>query len=123
MTLLCSSAASRCRNAEILPPAGADDRGGQGVLHGAGVEDAHDVAGPGRRERGEERPVQPILAVELDDLRTKSRNSRCARVTRGADGKIRFFACKIRTTDDPMTIEARLSYLYYHYDVCTRKCM
>merc|ERR1719181_290367 len=44
------------------------NRGGQGVLHGAGVQDAHDVAGEWRRKRGEERPVQPVLTVQLDDL-------------------------------------------------------
>merc|ERR1719181_2193922 len=44
------------------------NRGGQGVLHGAGVQDAHNVAGEGRRKRGEERPVQPVLTVQLDDL-------------------------------------------------------
>ena len=76
---------AQLRDADILSPARADDRGGQGVLHGAGVEDAHDVAGPRHSELGEERPVKPILAVQLDDLRTKSRDSWCASVTRGAD--------------------------------------
>ena len=81
LRLLRSSATSGCRNRQ----ARADNRGGQGVLHGAGVQDAHNVAGEGRRKRGEERPVQPVLTVQLDDLRTHPRKSRHAGVIRGAD--------------------------------------
>ena len=80
--LLRSSAASGRQNRQ----ARADNRSGEGVLHGAGVEDAHDVAGEWRRKRGEERPVQPVLAVQLDDLRKHPRKSRYASVTSGADG-------------------------------------
>ena len=76
------------------PPARADNRGGQRELHGAGVGDFHDVARPGRRERAEERPVQPVLTVKLDDLRKKPRNSRCARGTRRTDGKIHFLVAR-----------------------------
>ena len=75
----------RCGMPKSNPPARADDRGGQRVLHRAGVEDADDVAGPGRRERAEERPVHPILTVQLDDLRTHPRKSRYPSVIRGAD--------------------------------------
>ena len=82
LRLLRSSAASGHQNRQ----ARADNRGGQGVLHGAGVQDAHNVAGEGRRKRGEERPVQPVLAVQLDDLRKHPRKSRYASVTSGADG-------------------------------------
>ena len=71
LRLLRSSAASGRRNRQ----ARADNRGGQGVLHGAGVEDAHNVAGEGRRKRGEERPVQPVLTVQLDDLCKHPRKS------------------------------------------------
>ena len=66
---------AQLRDAEIIKR-WADNRGGQGVLHGAGVQDAHNVAGEGRRKRGEERPVQPVLTVQLDDLRTHPRKSR-----------------------------------------------
>ena len=76
---------AQLRDAEIVKR-WADNRGGQGVLHGAGVQDAHNVAGEGRRKRGEERPVQPVLAVQLDDLRKHPRKSRYASVTSGADG-------------------------------------
>ena len=79
--LLSSSPDSGCRNRQ----ARADNRGGQGVLHGAGVQDAHNVAGEGRRKRGEERPVQPVLTVQLDDLRTHPRKLRYPSVIRGAD--------------------------------------
>ena len=76
---------AQVRDAEIAPEARADDRGGQGELHGAGVADFHDGAIIKRRiERGEERPVQPILSVHLDDLRKSPRESRYAGVTRGA---------------------------------------
>ena len=72
---------AQLRGAEIAPYARADDRGGQRVLHRAGVEDADNVAGPGRRERAEERPVQPVLTVQLDDLRKHPSESRYAAVT------------------------------------------
>ena len=75
---------AQLRDAEIIKR-WADNRGGQGVLHGAGVQDAHNVAGEGRRKRGEERPVQPVLAVQLDDLRTHPRKLRYPSVIRGAD--------------------------------------
>ena len=75
---------AQLRDAEIVKR-WADNRGGQGVLHGAGVQDAHNVAGEGRRKRGEERPVQPVLTVQLDDLRTHPRKSRYPSVIRGAD--------------------------------------
>ena len=58
-------------------PARADDRDGERVLHGARVEDADDLAGPGHRDDGEERPVQPVLAVQLDDLRKHPRSLFC----------------------------------------------
>ena len=75
---------AQLRDAEIVKR-WADNRGGQGVLHGAGVQDAHNVAGEGRRKRGEERPVQPVLTVQLDDLRTHPRKLRYPSVIRGAD--------------------------------------
>ena len=81
---------TKLRDAEIAPQARADDRGDQRVLHGAGVEDTHHGAGPGRRDRAEERPVQPILSVQLDDLRKHPRNARYGAVTRGADAKKHF---------------------------------
>ena len=74
-------APAQLRHAEIAHHARADDRGGQRVLHGAGVQDADDVAGPGRRERAEERTVQPVLTVQLDDLRKHPSESRYAAVT------------------------------------------
>ena len=74
---------AQLRGAEIAPYARADDRGGQRVLHRAGVEDADNVAGPGRRERAEERPVQPVLTVHLDDLRKHFRESPSASLNHG----------------------------------------
>ena len=76
---------AQLRDAEIVKR-WADNRGGQGVLHGAGVQDAHNVAGEGRRKRGEERPVQPVLAVQLDDLRTQPRKSWNPSMARGSKG-------------------------------------
>ena len=75
---------AQLRDAAIPPGVRADDRGGQGELHGAGVDDFHDVAGFGRRDNAEERPVQPILSVQLDDLRRPVCETRHAGMTRRA---------------------------------------
>ena len=45
-----------------------DDGSVHRELDGARVHDADDIAGSGRREEAEERPVAAILGVELDDL-------------------------------------------------------
>ena len=88
-------APAQLQHAEIAHHARADDRGGQRVLHGAGVQDADDVAGPGRRERAEERAVQPILTVQLDDLRKHARESRYAGMTHGARVQVSLLIAKL----------------------------
>ena len=45
-----------------------NDRSGHGELHGAGVDEADNVAGSGGLEDAEEWPVAAVLGVQLDDL-------------------------------------------------------
>ena len=107
LSCLRSSAASGCGN---RPEARADDRGGQGELHGAGVDDPDDVAVIRRVEGEVERPLQPILRVHLDDLRKSPRESRYAGVTRGACVQATSSLLIARNVEKnaPVTIEARL---------------
>ena len=75
---------AQLRDAAIAPGVRADDRGGQGELHGAGVDDLHDAVAatePRRRERGEEGALHAVVGVQLDDLRKPIRESRHAGVT------------------------------------------
>ena len=45
-----------------------NDGGGHGELNGGGVDDTDDVAGSGSLDDGEERAVEAVLGVKLDDL-------------------------------------------------------
>ena len=44
------------------------DRGAEGEGHGGGVDDAHDAAVAGRLDDARERPVVPVVLIQLDDL-------------------------------------------------------